>query len=285
MSYYNNRKKDFKNIAQANVLKSSTQVTANLGIHFLKTGPAGLIIGQAIAFWAGNIRLAKKIKNELNLFKEITKNDIRSVRKRYIDFPKFSMPSILANVLSQNLTNIITSVLFNSATLGFYSFANRILGTPIAIIGQSIGQVYMNEAAEQRRKTGKATKIFNTTLKRLFLISVPLFVIAFFTLEDIFAFIFGEEWRIAGKYAIILLPLFLARFVAAPLSLTNIVFEKQKIALMWQIGLLSISLLVYLVIYLKHFDFETFLYIYSFVLFLYYIFLIFIVKKVANGKL
>ena len=152
LTYYNNRKKDFKNIAHSKVIKSTTQVAVNLGFPYIKPGPAGLITGQILGFWTGSLRLFKKVKNELLDLKNISKQDIKRVQKQYKDFPKFSMPSILANVLSQNLTNIITAVLFNSATLGLYSFANRILGAPTAIAGQSIGQVFMNEASEHRKK-------------------------------------------------------------------------------------------------------------------------------------
>jgi O-antigen/teichoic acid export membrane protein len=194
------------------------------------------------------------------------------------------MPSTLANVLSQNLTSVITSVLFNVKTLGLYSFGLRIIGSPSMLIGKAFSQVYISEASKQRREYGNATQVFNNTLKKLLIISVPIFIIAFFVIEEVFAFVFGEQWRVAGIYAQILIPLFWAKFVTAPISVTNSVFEKQKISLYWQVGLLIISLLIFLFTYLVKLKFETFLYYYSGILTLYYVFFIFILKKVSRGQ-
>jgi len=283
LKFYNTRLKQFKNIAHSNIIKTSVLSILNLGIGFFKTGPLGLIIGQFLSFFSGNIKLSYPIIKEKEIIKTITIQDLKSMAFRYKKFPKYTMPSSLANVLSQHLTSIITSILFSVKTLGFYSFTLRIIGTPSALIGQSFGQVYITEASRQRKEFGNATQIFNSTLKKLLIISLPLFLIIFFLIEDIFAFVFGEDWRIAGQYAKILVPLFWAKFISAPISVTNSVFEKQQISLFWQLGLLLLTLLIFLFTYIYQQDFKTFLYFYSGILTLYYIFFIFILKKVSRA--
>lgn len=285
LNFYNTRNKNFKTIAQANVFKSSAMVFFQLTLGLLKLGTSGLIIGQVSSHLSGNLKLARSALEKKGMIKGLTGGDIRDAAKRYQNFPKISLWGILANTLSQNLTNLVTSILFSIKTLGFYSLAQRSLGAPSILVGTSFGQIYMQEAAIQRNKYNNAKSIFFRTLKRLFIISLPIFSILFFIVEDVFAFVFGEEWRVAGQYAKIMMPLFWIRFIATPLSLTNIVFEKQKLALAWQIGLLLLSFIVYGFVYYYSFPIEFFLYLYTAVLFVYYLFLILIVKQVAIGKL
>jgi O-antigen/teichoic acid export membrane protein len=109
-------------------------------------------------------------------------------------------------------------------------------------------------------------------------------VLLYFFSEELFVLFLGEKWRVAGVYARVLVPLFWMRFITAPLSLTNIVFEKQKIALFWQLGLLLLTLIIFLVVYYEHYSFFSFMYLYVIVLALYYVFLLVIVNNVAKGK-
>src|SRR5699024_7827011 len=174
---------------------------------------------------------------------------------------------------------------YSVATLGFYSLAQRILGMPSQLIGNAIGQVYFQQASIEKQKTGKAVNIFKSTTKKLVVLSCTFFIPLYFILPLVFAIAFGEEWRIAGEYAQIILPIFIFRFVSAALSNTNNLFEKQGLALAWQIGLLMLSLGILFVGGFYHIEFTSFLKIYSVVISFYYLFLYFILKNVAEGRL
>ena len=178
---------------------------------------------------------------------------------------------MLANALSYNLVSILISTFYSLTTLGFFSLVQRLLGMPSSLIGQSIGQVYFQQAAKEKQKTGKAIKTFNDVLKKLLIIGVPSFGFLFFFAEDLFAIIFGENWRIAGKYAKILLPFFFIRFVSSSLSSTNVIFEKQKIGLYINLILLISSTGLLLYSHFLGFEFEKFLYYFSILLSLEYL--------------
>ena len=75
--------------------------------------------------------------------------------KRYINFPKFLVWGVLANALSYNLINILISMFYSVTTLGFFSLVQRLLGVPSSLIGQSIGQVYFQQAVREKQKTGE----------------------------------------------------------------------------------------------------------------------------------
>lgn len=284
LNYLNTRKKLYKDIAKANVYQSTAMAPVQLGVVFIKTGATGLITGQILSLIVANYQLAKNTQANYDL-NQIKKTEVKRLAKRYVDFPKFSMWAVLANSLAYNLTNILISIYYSVATLGLYSLAQRMLGMPASLIGRSIGQVYFQEATKEKQETGKAVNTFNKTSKKLFMLSVVMFTPLYFLLPTVFGIVFGTEWRIAGEYGQIILPFVAMQFIAAALSLTNSIFEKEKIALAWQVGLLalSIGILIFANLYLLSFD--SFLNIYAVAITLYYALLFFILKKVSEGVL
>jgi O-antigen/teichoic acid export membrane protein len=283
LNYFNNRKKFYKDLAEVTIYKSIGMAIVQLSLGFLKLGVLGLISGQIVSQIISNTKLFFNIKR-LNLFSKISKAKIIVLAKRYKDFPKFSMLAVLANSLSQNLTNILISLLYDIKTLGFYSLAQRLLGMPSSLIGSSIGQVFFQEAIKERQETGKAIKTFNSTVKKLLLIAIPSFGILFFIVEDLFTFAFGKEWGIAGRYAQILIPLFFIRFIVSTVSTLNSIFEKNKNGLYIQLILLSTILILFLVIKYIELNFLTFLNILVIILSIEFIGLFIYLFILAKGK-
>ncbi|MDZ7795659.1 MAG: oligosaccharide flippase family protein [Candidatus Marinimicrobia bacterium] len=216
LQYYNNRKKQYRDIAKANVYKAVTSAIVRLSVVFLKPGPTGLISGQITSQIAANTKLLLNTIKNKNLKSIISKDNIKLLAKRYVDFPKYATPAVLANTSSYQLTNILISSFYSVATLGYYSIVQRILGMPTTLIGNAIGQVFYQQASDEKIKTGKSLKTYKSTVKKLIFIGLPIFGTLIFFIEDIFVFVFGEEWRIAGKYAQILLPMFFIRFGKCP---------------------------------------------------------------------
>ena len=257
LNYFNNRKKHYKDIAKANIIKSITMVTFQIVVGYLREGAAGLISGQIASQMTANMKLLTNIiKNKL-LLSKISKKKILQVAKRYKEFPKFSIAGALANKATGNLTNILISIFYNVSTLGFYSLVQRVLGVPSVLIGNSIGQVFFEEASKEKQLTGKAVKVFKSTVKKLFIIGAPSFGILFFIVEDLFAFVFGEEWRVAGGYARIMIPVFFIGFIVSTVSIVDSIFEKLFFYLCLQIGyLVSMTIALYL---FKNYQFENLL--------------------------
>lgn len=282
LNYFNNRKKQYKDLAKANIIKSIVLAIVQLNIGFIKTGASGLVSGQILSQVFSNTKLLRNIIKDEMLISKISKIKIIALAKRYKGFPKYSMWAILANTLSQHLTNILISSFFSIATLGFYSLVQRVLGMPTAIIGGAIGQVFFQQATKEKQQTGKAIKSFNSTIKKLIIIGLPSFGILFFIVEDLFAFVFGEEWRIAGFYAHIVIPLFFIRFVVATVSAIDTIMERQTIYLLFNIVLLTVS--IFVVITFREKSFEIFLSIFSIFMGLVYFIYGYVLFKMAKNE-
>jgi O-antigen/teichoic acid export membrane protein len=285
LNYFNNRMKNYRDIANANIFKSLLFSIVTLSVGFIKSGASGLISGQIISNIFANMKLIRNTLSKVDYKKALSIQRMKTLAIRYQDFPKYSMWAVLANTLSQNLTNILISSYYSVGTLGFYSLGQRVLGLPTSLIGTSLSQVFFQAATKEKQATGTAIKTFDSTVKVLVLIAVPSFALLYFLVEDLFSLVFGETWRIAGTYAKILMPLFAVQFVMSSVSNINNVFEKQKIALLWQTILLTLSVGIVIIAKVNDLSFNNFLMFFSFVISIHYLFLYSIMRSISRGRL
>lgn len=102
--------------------------------------------------------------------------------------------------------------------------------------------MFKRRASESWRAIGSCRGPFIETFLVLAAGSTVATLVFWFSGEQIFMLAFGQRWREAGVAAVTLLPLFALRFVASPLSFTFYIAEKQHIDLIWQLGLLAMTL-------------------------------------------
>ena len=258
LKYFNNRKKHYKSLAKASVIKSIIAAVLQLSIGFLKQGATGLITGQIVSQLFANMQLFKNIIKE-KLLLRVSKVKIIALAKEYRDFPKFSMPGIMVNTLMIHLINILISLFYSLASLGFYTFAQRIIGLPTSFVGDAIGSVYFQELTKERQSTGCGLASFKKVLKKLIFLSVIIFSLVYFFIEDIIPYVFGDDWIEMGVYVKILVPLFMVQFVASPMSIAMTVFERQKLGFYWQLAMFVVTLAVIFASDYYQVTFETYL--------------------------
>ena len=285
LNYVNNRSKNYKHIAVAGVHRSMALAATQLGVGFVQEGACGLIVGRVLSGFASVILLLRNVLSTRDLRSKISWSRMVKLGVRYRDFPIYSTPAALSNTSATNLTNILVAAFFSPTTLGFYSMTQRMLGMPSTLIGRGVSQVFFQQATEEKNRSGVAIRIFDKTVNRLALIAVPFFVVLFFIVEDLFALVFSEEWRVSGVYASYLIPLFAIRFVVSAVSMTNIVFEKQKLGLAWQLGLFVVAIGSVFCSNWAGVSFEQFLVIFTCVCFAHYLLYYFLLRAVAQGRL
>ena len=109
----------------------------------------------------------------------------------------------------------------------------------------------------------------------------PLFVICFFFGEDLFVFVFGPEWVIAGGFAFPISLIVSFRFIVSPLSSVLSLERNIKFAAIWQF-LYFLSTLIMLV-FATQFTINTFLIIFVVNEFIMYAFYFFLILKGSNS--
>ena len=105
-------------------------------------------------------------------------------------------------------------------------------------LAMSVLDVFRERAAREFRERGNCVAAFGATFRALAVLGIVPFFLLFLYSPGLFALVFGEEWREAGEYARLLVPMFFLRFLVSPLSYVLYVAEKQSYDLLWQIALL-----------------------------------------------
>jgi O-antigen/teichoic acid export membrane protein len=131
---------------------------------------------------------------------------------------------------------------FTTATLGQFPLAWKMVKPPMGVIGKSLSQVFFQKIASVKRDA--LYKIITKFIIEASLVALPIFMIIYLFSVDIFSFVFGESWSLAGESASVMSPWLFLNFLTSPLSQIFIILNKQEIMLMFSIFYMSIPLAI-----------------------------------------
>ncbi|MFL9627876.1 lipopolysaccharide biosynthesis protein [Aeromonas jandaei] len=242
LNYWSNRKSHYKRLAISRSIQSGASAVTQLGAGYIGASIGGLIGSQLVGQVVSSAVLSQQIVHEDKLyFRKIRKKRMLLMARRYQNFPRFLILAHGFNTASAQIPVMFLTVFFSTSIAGFYMLTQRVMGVPTTLIASAIGDVFRQEATHAYIHSGNCRDIYISTFKMLLFLSLPPSLVFIFIAPDLFAFAFGDTWRDAGIYAQILTPVFFLRFVTTPLSNMFMIAEKQKLDLVWQIGLLSMT--------------------------------------------
>lgn len=240
-NYWAIRVRAFTAIARTKLAQSASMVAVQIAGYAI--GPVSLLIGQITGQAAGSGSLGIiAIRGRWEVFRKVRSKDIAASAKRYRRFPIFSTWAGAFNSAGTQLPPLLFAALFNPAAAGLYMLAHRVLSTPMTLVGRAVGQVFFSIGAEAHRN-GTLGELVSNLHNRLAQIAMPPALFLFITGPDIFALVFGEDWRIAGEAARWLSPMLYVQLIVSPLSPIFSILEKQVHGLILQ-GNLFLSRIV-----------------------------------------
>ena len=251
LNYWHIRRRNFRGLTKAKIGQSATTVTGQLIFGFLELRQLGLVLGYFGGYLgAGSLLFIAFFRESRHFLSAVSWSGIKSAAKRYRRFPLIASWSALLNQGGLQAAPLLFAMLFGAQIAGWFGLAQRIAGIPITLIGRSVSQVYLSEASRLRNETPSAMLgLFLRTVKKLFLyVGIPM-LLAGLLAPWVFAFIFGEAWRISGWYVVAMLPMFLGQITVYPLSPTLNILERQDLQLAWDVARVSAVVGVILISY------------------------------------
>ncbi len=285
-NYWFNRKRSYTKLSKNRVLQTSGSSATSLGFGFFtKTGALGLIVGNIFGQFIGAIFfLFSFLKSPSAIKWKLNKPKVIALARRYKDFPKYDALASFFNISSNQIAHVFFNMFFSAVVSGHYYLVQKIFNAPITLLAGAVQDVFKMEIVTLHIAKGNTRKLFLKTLKRLLLLAVIPTILIYFFAEDVFTFIFGKEWAIAGRYVKIMTPVFFLRFLSFPLSYMLYVVEKQKYNTLGQFFLVTAIVSTFLIG--KRFDAETIVKTLSFVYSIFYLTYIYISYSLTSkGKL
>jgi len=233
-NYWAVRTKRFSSIAGTKLRQAL--ITIAIQLASFKLGGIGLLLGQVAGQGVGTTRLGRSALASAG-FRHVSLGGVAKAAKRYRHFPIFSTWEGLFNTAGLQLPPLMFAALFSAGAAGLYALAHRVLTLPMSLIGGAVGQVFFANAADAHR-AGKLGPLVAQLHAKLAHIGMPPALILFLLGPDLFALVFGEDWRTAGEFARWMSPWVYLVFVYSPLSTILSVTDNLKQALTFQIVLL-----------------------------------------------
>ena len=236
--YWFNRKRSFRLMGVNRLIQNSSQAGVRLGRNFFSNGNWGLvtgfIVGEILSWFTMILQLFKK---EYWRLRYISFKSTSKALKEYINFPIYLMPMGVLNSISIYILVFALSIISTTATVGHYERAWRVINFPLVLISSSFGSVFYEKMTRTSNRKRLYLYSYFGNLGLAILILSP---IAFWG-EEIFSFVLGPDWRIAGKIARIILPLTIFNYATNCISTIFSVIKKNQLLLIWQILYLTLA--------------------------------------------
>lgn len=229
-NYWAVRTKAYGDIARTRI----SQTLSALAIQLLgyKFGGIALLFGQTGGQGVGSIRLARSAYKHKK-FSSWSWIGVWLAAKRYKQFPVFSTWSGLFNAAGTQLPPLMFAAFFSASAAGFYALAHRVLAMPMSILGDAIGKVFFSNAAASHRE-GRLAPMVEKVHRKLAEIAMPATLLLVIAGPDLFALVFGNNWREAGEFSRYMAPWLYMVFITSPLSTLFSILERQRLGLIFQ---------------------------------------------------
>ena len=235
-NYWSNRQKNYKLMSQSIIVKAISNATGNISFGFLNYSFAGLIFTNIITSLIALCYIV--LKNIASIHKHnITYEKILSLIVKYKQFPTHTAPQNFIYQLTLQLPILIITIMFSLPILGFFILANRILLTPLSILGNSLGQVFYQKGTSlyTDNKNELYYSIRSMFIKLLMLSSIVGMTIIYF-LPDLFSILFGNRWIQGGAIAQHLLIYLIYRFALEPFTRIYLISKNNHFYFKWEMS-------------------------------------------------
>jgi len=176
---------------------------------------SGLILGTLLGQFFAALLLVSLIYTRYGnlILRAVSGPRIRETLVKYKAYPLYMTPYTLVGTIRERLVYFLFATYGERSSLGFYNLSSRVMNIPNSLVSSAVRPVFFQHAASTDFRLLETP--VNRALRLLAVCLVPFWVTFIFHAEALFALFFGEPWRGAAVYAIIL------SVPAVPLLLSN----------------------------------------------------------------
>lgn len=252
-----NRDQNYTAMSKGVIGQTIITVAFQLLFGFIGLEWNGLIVATLIGQLGIMILYLRYAK--LSFFISDTKERTIEAFKEYKSFLTLGVSGNLINNAASNLPYVFFLGSFGEALNGHFAMVQqRVLAAPINLVSSAVSPVFFKEANKAHlspdNELPQLVYRFNAIM---WLIIAPAVILVVLWGPQIFTFILGEQWLIAGEYARWLAPLMAVRFVNNPMSYLIDIKKKLSVQLYYNIFLLICTVVIFYTPILGLDDFTT----------------------------
>lgn len=228
-------------LAFANIVRNTSNVLTRLLGFFVGGGLIILLTAEIVSAVAGTYYLSKGIFFKKKISFSSKTHHLIHVAKKWINFPKFELPSVFLDQMAFAIPLFIINTRFGSDFAGIFFMAQRVVTLPNLHIGSAYSEIFRSKFAELIRagKSKEAKNQFNKFLSKIVFIAV---IVAFpmaILVPNFIGLLLGDEWLLVGVLMPWLVLWATTSLVVSSLSPILPLMQKQKYKLIYDISTLA----------------------------------------------
>lgn len=189
------------------------------------------IAGQLLA----SVFAVHQLKKRINLSMATLKNSFNlPLLIRHKEYPFINLPSSILDALAGAIPIFYITNTFGSNATGYFGFMTRVLMTPSSLIQFTFATYFFGKFADLNRTGIKFRNYLFKTIFFLFIILLLPFLLLQSYGNEIFYFVFGNNWAESGDLSSIYSIAALLKTIISPFILTFAVVNKLKVVALWQ---------------------------------------------------
>ncbi len=245
MGYFSNRYQHYNRMAKSKLIQSLIAVTLNIGLGVMGFGFEGLLLGNLAGLSLASLYLFYLYKRELTSHALLWGKSKALLVKRYIDYPLLNASGGLLDGVTLAMPIFFLTHFYPESIVGYFSLVTRVANSPLSFISSSVSQVNLKKIVNLVNSGMPVRPYLLKLTIILCLVAIAPSILFMLIAPELFARIFGSEWREAGVYVQILMPAIAVRFVASTLSSTLGATKNNHLGFLWKIAAFIITILVY----------------------------------------
>ncbi len=240
------KNEEYSFLGKNKLILAALTTVAQISIGWGKPGWIGFILSNIIGSMLAvamlvNLFRSKKMQYVQNQKYNWTEAVVQ-IRK-YKKLIVWTTPSTLLNTFCNYIPDFIIGRIFGMNALGQYSLATRMVGLPIGFIATSVQEIFRQKATDEFQQTNSVRITTQKFAWILCAFSILGIIPVLLAMPILFPFIFGGHWDQAGQLVVALGILVTVRFVSSPISYVWIIYSRQRLDFIWQIGLVFLTVI------------------------------------------
>jgi O-antigen/teichoic acid export membrane protein len=230
-------------LTRSKLVQGLSTVAVQIGIGWAQFGAVGLIFANIFGFALAVLLLAPTFARTASAhYKRLSARSLWASFSHHRALAIYTVPAQLINSIGSQLPQLLINRFFGAYLLGQYSLANRVISQPLSFAAISAQDIFREKCSSEFRTNGNCKVSFKTFFVGLTILSIAMLIPLTLVAPPLFKFVFGSSWTDAGIFVQALAVLIGVRFISSPLSYVWILRGKQMLDMLWQIGLLLLTI-------------------------------------------
>lgn len=203
---FTSRRREFRKVAQASVGNQAAYVASAIALGFAGAWAQALAFAKVVGQLLGTGLLGRASAANLSAAARgfSWQHSVAAARK-YRQFLVFNTPYSLVGSVARDAPVYTFSALAAVGAAGFFGLARTVLLAPTLLASNAFSQVFFREAVALKG-TPRLEQLTLSLLRFGLVALAPLFAFCAVWGDAAFVTLFGENWRVAGVFAMVLAP-------------------------------------------------------------------------------